>query len=250
MNHLSRLTALATLMLAALPLQAKDLTVSAAASLKDAFQEIAAQYKRQHPDVDVKLNTAGSGALLQQLLQGAPVDVVAFADQKTMDMAAEKNAVDTSTRRTFVRNDLVLIVPKNSRTSASSLQDLKHPAINRIALSNPESVPVGRYTKAALEKAGLFTALQPKIITTQNVRHSLDYVARGEVDAGFVYRTDAVLMPEKVRITATIPLDTPVSYPIAVSTDSSDKAEAQRFINYVLSPKGRQVLNKYGFSRP
>ena len=97
MNHLSRLTALATLMLAALPLQAKDLTVSAAASLKDAFQEIAAQYKRQHPDVDVKLNTAGSGALLQQLLQGAPVDVVAFADQKTMDMAAEKNAVDPST---------------------------------------------------------------------------------------------------------------------------------------------------------
>ena len=234
MNHLSRLTALATLMLAALPLQAKDLTVSAAASLKDAFQEIAAQYKRQHPDVDVKLNTAGSGALLQQLLQGAPVDVVAFADQKTMDMAAEKNAVDTSTRR----------------TSASSLQDLKHPAINRIALSNPESVPVGRYTKTALEKAGLFTTLQPKIITTQNVRHSLDYVARGEVDAGFVYRTDAVLMPQKVRITATIPLDTPVSYPIAVSTASSDKAEAQRFLNYVLSPKGRQVLNKYGFSRP
>ena len=187
---------------------------------------------------------------MQQLLQGAPVDVVAFADQKTMDMAAEKNAVDTSTRRTFVRNDLVLIVPKNSRTSAASLQDLNRPAINRIALSNPESVPVGRYAKAALEKAGLFTALQPKIITTQNVRHSLDYVARGEVDAGFVYRTDAVLMPEKVRITATIPLDTPVSYPIAVSTDSSDKAEAQRFLNYVLSPKGRQVLNKYGFSRP
>lgn len=152
MNHLSRLTALATLMLAALPLQAKDITVSAAASLKDAFQEIAAQYKHQHPDVDVKLNTAGSGVLLQQLLQGAPVDVVAFADQKTMDMAAEKNAVDTSTRRTFVRNDLVLIVPKNSRTSASSLQDLKRPAINRIALSNPESVPVGRYAKAALEK--------------------------------------------------------------------------------------------------
>ena len=83
MNRLSRLTTLAALMLAALPLQAKDLTVSAAASLKDAFQEIAAQYKRQHPDVDVKLNTAGSGALLQQLLQGAPVDVVAFADQKT-----------------------------------------------------------------------------------------------------------------------------------------------------------------------
>ena len=245
MNRLPPITALATLMLAALPLQAKDLTVSAAASLKDAFQEIAAQYKRQHPDVDVKLNTAGSGALLQQLLQGAPVDVFAFADQKTMDMAVEKNAVDTSTRRTFVRNDLVLIVPKNSRTSASSLQGLKRPAINRIALSNPESVPVGRYAKAAL-----FTALQPKIITTQNVRHSLDYVARGEVDAGFVYRTDAVLMPQKVRITATIPLDTPVSYPIAVSTDSRDKAEAQRFLNYVLSPKGRQVLNKYGFSRP
>ena len=89
-----------------------------------------------------------------------------------------------------------------------------------------------------------------KSLPRKNVRHSLDYVARSEVDAGFVYRTDAVLMPQKVRITATIPLDTPVSYPIAVSTASSDKAEAQRFLNYVLSPKGRQVLNKYGFSRP
>ncbi|QMT41537.1 molybdate ABC transporter substrate-binding protein [Neisseria shayeganii] len=250
MKRLPRITALAALLLVTLSLQAKDLTVSAASSLKDAFQEIAAQYERLHPEVDVKLNTAGSGALLQQLLQGAPVDVVAFADQKTMDMAVEKNAVDGVSRRTFVRNDLVLIVPKNSHTSAPSLQDLNRPAVSRIALSNPESVPVGRYARAALEKAGLFAALRPKIITTQNVRHSLDYVARGEVDAGFVYRTDAALMPEKVRVTATVALDTPVSYPIAVSTDSRNKVEAQRFLNFVLSPQGRQVLNKYGFSRP
>ena len=215
------------------------------------FKKIAAQYKHQHPDVDVKLNTAGSGVLLQQLLQGAPVDVVAFADQKTMDMAAEKNAVDTSTRRTFVRNDLVLIVPKNSRTSASSLQDLKRPAINRIALSNPESVPVGRYAKSRSgKKLACLLPSSRKSSLLKTFATPLTMSLEEKWMQAFVYRTDAVLMPQKVRITATIPLDTPVSYPIAVSTDSNDKAEAQRFLNFVLSPKGRQVLNKYGFSHP
>ena len=109
---------------------------------------------------------------------------------------------------------------------------------------------MGRYATAALSKAGLFERLQPKIITTQNVRQSLNYVARKEVNAGFVYRTDAALMPDKVRVTATVALDTPVSYPIAVTSSSRQKAEAQRFVDFVLSPAGQKVLQKYGFSRP
>lgn len=242
--------AAALLVLAALPVSAKDLTVSAAASLKDAFQEIAAQYKRQHPDVDVRLNTAGSGALVQQLLQGAPVDVLATADQASMDNAAAGKGIETATRKTFVRNDLVMVVPKNSTLRLQKLSDLQQSGIKRIALSNPDSVPVGRYSKEALAKAGLFDAVKPKLITTQNVRQSLDYVARGEVDAGFVYRTDAALMPDKVKITAAVPLDKPVSYPIAVAAHSADKAEAARFVDFVLSPAGRKVLDKYGFSRP
>lgn len=125
--------------------------------------------------------------------------------------------------------------------------DLKKEAVNRIAISNPDSVPVGRYAKAALEKAGLFASLSPKTITTQNVRQSLDYVARGEVDASFVYRTDAAMMQGKVKVQTMVALDVPVSYPIAVTSSSKDKAEARRFVDFVQSV---QVLISYGFSQP
>ena len=110
--NLTRVISLAALAVTSLSLHAQELTVSAAASLSDAFKEIATQYQKQNPGVIVRLNTGASGALLQQALQGAPVDVLAVADQKTMDMAVDKQAVDISSRRTFARNDLVLIVPK------------------------------------------------------------------------------------------------------------------------------------------
>lgn len=235
---------------AVLPAAAKDLTVSAAASLKDAFQDIAKAYEQKYPGVKIRLNTAGSGALVQQMLQGAPVDVLATADGQSMDTAEQRNGIDRASRRTFARNDLVVVVPQGSRHTVRRLDDLQKPEIGRIAVSNPDSVPVGRYAKAALERAGLFQTLRPKLITTQNVRQSLDYVARGEVDAGFVYRTDAALMPGRVRIVHTAALEQPVSYPIAVAAASRDKAEAQRFVRFVLSPQGRQVLNRYGFGRP
>ncbi|MCP1660900.1 molybdate ABC transporter substrate-binding protein [Neisseria perflava] len=234
----------------ATPLFAADITVSAAASLKDAFGEIAAKYEKQYPQSKIKLNTAGSGALLQQVLQGAPVDVVAFADEETMSQAQAKNVIDKATRKTFALNSLVIAAPKNSKLSVGRLNDLESYRFDRIAVSNPQSVPVGRYTKAALEKAGVWAAIQPKVITTQNVRQSLDYVARGEVDAGFVYNTDAALMKDKVKVLKTVPTQQPVSYPIAVTADSKQKAEAKRFTQYVLSAQGQGVLAKYGFKKP
>ena len=248
--NFTRVISLVTLAVTSLSLHAQELTVSAAASLSDAFKEIATQYQKQNPGVIVRLNTGASGALLQQALQGAPVDVLAVADQKTMDMAVDKQAVDISSRRTFARNDLVLIVPKTSSVKLNTLNDLTQSKINRISVSNPDSVPVGRYSKAALEKANLFDALKPKIINTQNVRQSLDYVARGEVDAGFVYRTDAALMPNKVKVSFIVPLDTPVSYPIAVTTNTQQKVQAKQFIDLVQSKEGRNILKKYGFSQP
>ncbi len=251
MPHLIRSCLLsAALALATLPAAAQDLTVSAAASLKEAFQDIAQAYQQQYPGVTVKLNTAGSGALVQQLLQGAPVDVLATADQTSMDRAAAQNGIRPASRHTFARNDLVLVVPYAQRQTFSSLSGLQRPEIRRIAISQPESVPVGRYAKAALEKAGLFESLRRKLIYTQNVRQSLDYVARGEVDAGFVYRTDAALMPQKVRVAHTVALDQAVSYPIAVAERSQNPDEAQRFVRFVLSAPGRQILKRYGFGQP
>lgn len=227
-----------------------DIIVSAAASLSDAFKDIAMRYEKQYPDAKIKLNTAASGVLLQQAAKGAPVDVVAFADQKTMDMAAQQNLIASDTRKNFALNTLVAIAPVDSRLSIKNWHDLQQPIVGRIASGNPDSVPAGRYAQNAMEKAGVWTQIAPKIVRTQNVRQALDYVARGEVDAGFVYNTDAKLQKDKVKVLWVVPLDQPVMYPIAVVKNSQSEAEAKRFVDYVLSGVGRQVLQHYGFSRP
>lgn len=229
---------------------AAEITVSAAASLKDAFGEIAKQYQRQHPDVQVRLNTAASGVLLQQLARGAPVDVLATADEATMDKAAAQNLIVQNGRKTFARNSLVLVVPKKAKSMPNSLNVLRQPEIRRIALGRAQSVPAGAYAQAALQQAGLFAALSSKYVYTQNVRQALDYVARGEVDAAFVYRTDAQLQQNRLVIAMTVPLQKSVSYPIAVTASSKQVEQARRFQAYVLSPQGQAVLKKYGFVSP
>ncbi|WP_107687588.1 molybdate ABC transporter substrate-binding protein [Neisseria wadsworthii] len=246
-----RKTLLTLALTAAMPAAfAAEITVSAAASLSDVFKEIAAQYEKQYPDAKIKLNTAASGALLQQAAKGAPVDVLAFADQKTMDMAVEQNLIVPATRKNFARNTLVVVAPGDSKLTVKGLKDLQQSSVKRIAVGNPDSVPAGRYAKAALEKAGVWASITPKIINTQNVRQALDYVARGEVEAGFVYNTDAQIQNDKVKVLWTVPLDKPVTYPIAVAKESKQQAEAKRFADYILSTKGQAVLQKYGFTKP
>lgn len=238
---------LAAGLLAAQGVLADTITVSAAASLTDAFKEIAQHYEAHNPADKVDLNFGASGTLLQQIDKGAPVDVFASADQATMDKAAAAGVVVDGTRQTFVTNTLVLIQPIASTKALDSLDALKADGVQRIAVGNPDSVPVGRYTKGALEAAGQWEALLPKVIQTQNVRQSLDYVARGEVDAGFVYGSDAALMQDKVKISYTVPVQTPVSYPIAAIKHGGHEAAAKRFIAAVVSPEGQAILTRYGF---
>jgi len=228
---------------------AAEITVSAAASLTNAFKEIAQNYQAQYPDAKVSLNFAASGALLQQIAKGAPVDVFASADQETMDAAEKQGLVMASDRHDFVRNALVLIEPADSKIAIKRLDDLNQANIKRIAIGNPASVPVGRYTMQALETAKLWPALESKTISTQNVRQSLDYVARSEVDAGFVYATDAAIMKDKVKVVLEIPTATVISYPVARIKNSANAEEAKRFINYLLSAPGQTVLTKYGFKK-
>lgn len=229
---------------------AAEITVSAAASLTNAFKDIGQAYEKQYPDAKVRFNFAASGPLLQQIAKGAPVDVFASADQETMYKAQQQGLLQAGTRQDFARNTLVLIVPADSKLPLRTLADLRRADVKRIAVGNPDSVPVGRYSKQALETAGQWTALQPKVINTQSVRQSLDYVARGEVEAGFVYATDAAIMPQKVRALFTVPTTKPVSYPIATIGTSQQQVEAKRFARYVLSPQGQAVLQRYGFSKP
>mgnify|MGYP003582705658 CR=1 FL=1 len=238
------LSATATMALAA------DLTVSAAASLTNAFKDIAQSYEAQNPGTKVLLNFAGSGALLQQMAKGAPVDVFASADQETMDRAEKEGLVKAADRKDFVRNTLVLIVPTDAKIMPANLGELTQAGITRVAIANPASVPVGRYSQTALEAANLWTAMQAKAINTQNVRQSLDYVARGEVDAGFVYATDAAIMKDKVKVAFEVPLQTTILYPIAKTVASTKAAEATSFINYLATPAAQAILGKYGFAKP
>ena len=247
---LKRLVTAAVVLVAAAGVGAGELTVSAASSLTNAFKEVAQHYQAQYPDARVALNFGASGALLQQMAKGAPVDVFASADQETMDQAEKLGLVAAGARRDFVRNTLVLIAPTDATPVVRQLADLGQPAVQRIAIGNPASVPVGRYTRHALEAAKLWPLVQAKAIQTQNVRQSLDYVARGEVDAGFVYATDAALMAGKVRVVQEVPLDMAIRYPMASVHGSAHGAEATRFMAYVLSPAGQAVLAKYGFGQP
>jgi molybdate transport system substrate-binding protein len=232
------------------PVWAADLTVSAAASLTNAFKEIAPLFEAQNPDTKVLLNFGASGALLQQIAKGAPADVFASADQESMDQAQAQSLVKPAERRNFVSNSLVVIVPATGGQAPKALADLGQPAYGRIAIGLPASVPVGRYTKGVLEKAGLWTTIEPKMIGAQNVRQALDYVARGEVDAGFVYGTDAAVMADKVKVALTVPTEVPVLYPIAPVTSGPNAAAAQKFVAFVLTPPAQAVLAKYGFGKP
>ncbi|HUH87976.1 MAG TPA: molybdate ABC transporter substrate-binding protein [Pusillimonas sp.] len=229
---------------------AAGLTVSAASSLTNAFRELAPLYEAQHPQTKIQLNFAASGALLQQIAKGAPVDVFASADQVTMIQAQEQGLIKADQRRNFVSNSLVVIVPLQSRAAPASLDDLTTPAFQRVAIGLPASVPVGRYTKSTLEKVGLWAAIEPKMIGSQNVRQALDYVARGEVDAGFVYGTDAAMMADKVRVSFTVPTEAPILYPIAPVAGSSNAEAAQSFVEFVSSDEAAAVLAKYGFGKP
>jgi len=244
--------ALALLLASALPVaaMAADLTVSAAASLTNAFRELAPLFETANPGTRVQLNFGASGALLQQIAKGAPADVFASADQETMDQAQKQGLVQTSQRRNFVSNALTVIVPATAANVPGAAADLAGPAYARIAIGLPASVPVGRYTKSVLEAANLWAAIEPKMIGANNVRQALDYVARAEVDAGFVYATDAALMPDKVRVALTVPTTRPILYPVAPLTAAPNAAMAQRFVEFLASPAAQAVLARYGFGRP
>lgn len=237
-------------LLATVPAWAAELTVSAASSLTESFRELGTAYEKAHPGTRVDFNFAASGVLLQQISRGAPVDVFASADETTMDQAQRQDLLAAGSREVFAVNALWVVVPPQVKAAPRTLKDLAGAGVQRVALGNPDSVPVGRYAKSALEAAGLWPSVQGKTITTQNVRQSLDYVARGEVDAGFVYATDAQAMPDRVRRAFAVPVSGRIAYPLAVVKASSQQAEAKRFTAFVRSAQGQAILAKHGFGKP
>jgi len=241
---------LALLTVAMASAHAAELTVSAAASLTNAFKDLGPIFEAANPGTKVLFNFGASGALLQQIAKGgAPVDVFASADQETMDQAQSQGLVQAAQRRDFVSNTLVVIVPTTTGNLPKAVSDLTDASYRRIAVGLPASVPVGRYTKGVLESAGLWTAIETKMVGANTVRQALDYVARAEVDAGFVYSTDAALMPDKVKVAITVPTHKPIMYPVVPIAASTNAAAATKFVEFLLSPQAQAVLAKYGFGK-
>lgn len=238
------------LMAVSLGAQSADLTVSAAASLTHAFKALAPAFEARNPGTRVLLNFAASDALLAQIAKGAPVDVFASADQETLDRAQAQQLLVAGSRRDFAINALVLITPIDGAVQLATLADLRHPEVKRIALGKPEGVPAGRYAKGALEAAKLWQVVEPKAVYATNVRQALDYVARGEVEAGFVYATDAAVQKGRVKVAFSLPTAVPIRYPVALVAGGPNAESARKFVDYLLSPAGQAVLAKYGFQKP
>jgi molybdate transport system substrate-binding protein len=192
-------TLVAILLAAATLAQAQDVTLSVAISMKDAVEELGKGFMASRSGVTLRYNFGSSGELQKQIEAGAPVDLFISAAQRQMDELEQKRLVVSATRRVFARNVLTVIKPADSKFDIAKPADLLDARVTKIVIGNPKTVPAGQYAEESLKALGLATALQPKLVFSENVRQALDYVARGEVDAGFVYTTDAVTRGQQVK---------------------------------------------------
>ncbi|HZE53316.1 MAG TPA: molybdate ABC transporter substrate-binding protein [Bradyrhizobium sp.] len=237
---------------AALPAYAQDksLTVFAAASMKNALDDIDAAYTAK-TGVKIVASYAASSALAKQIEQGAPADIFVSADTDWMDYDINKKNVNAPTRVNLLGNRMVLIAPKDSKidnvTIGQGFDLAKLVGDGKIATADVTSVPVGKYAKASLEKLGAWAAAEPKFAMTENVRAALALVARGEAALGIVYSTDARVEPG-VKIVGTFPMDShpPIIYPVAAT--STAKPEAASYLAFLRSSAAKAIFEKYGFS--
>jgi molybdate transport system substrate-binding protein len=224
-----------------------NLLVSAAASLKDVMEEIKPLYERANPGVNLTFNFGSSGALLQQIEQGAPADIFISAAKRQMDTLDQKGALVPKTRTNLANNRLVLIVPTSTR-GVTSFSSLKNSSIKRVAIGEPRSVPAGQYAEQVLQKLKLWDDVKPKLVYGNNVRQVLAAVESGNVDAGLVYATDARSSNKvKVAVIADEEFHSPIVYPMAVLKSSKNVNAAKSFVQYLSSNEAKGLLRKYGF---
>ena len=227
--------------------RAEEIIVCAAASLTDALKEIGKAYQSTSRD-KILLTLGPSNFLARQLDEGAPADVFFSADVAQMDMLDKKGRLEAGTRKNLLSNHLVMIVPANSRLVIASPKDLLKTDIKKIALADPAAVPAGIYTSKYLTDEGLWDKLKVKIVPVLDVRATLATVEAGNVEAGFVYKTDAAIS-NKVKVVFEVPMEKApkITYPIAIIKESKKKAAARQFINYVSNAAGKAIFKKHGF---
>lgn len=228
-------------------IEAAEILVSAAASLTDALTEIGKAYE-SNGKARVRFNFGSSSELARQIDEGAPADIYFSADLEKMDALERKGRIDPATRKNLLSNRLVLVVPQDSKLNLRAPKDLLRPEVKRIALAQPETVPVGIYVKTYLESEGLWEKVASKIIPVSDVRATLTSVESGNVDAGFVYKTDAAIS-KKTKAVYEVPLEKgpQIIYPVAVIKESKNKEAAGDFIKFTSSQAGKTVFRKYDF---
>ncbi|MGJ5673194.1 MAG: molybdate ABC transporter substrate-binding protein [Nostochopsis sp.] len=227
-----------------------ELLVSAAASLKDVMEEIKTDYQQTKPNVNVKYNFGASGALLQQIQQGAPVDVFISAGKKQVDTLEQSGQLVADSRKILAKNRLVLIVPKDA-IDVSSFNNLKDAKIKKIAIGEPRSVPAGQYAEQTLQKLGIYQSIKPKFVYANNVRQVLAAVESGNADAGLVYLTDAKISNKvKVVVAADEKYHSPIVYPVAVLKRTKNMQAAKDFVQFLSSQEAKTILQKYDFILP
>ncbi|WP_342510306.1 molybdate ABC transporter substrate-binding protein [Sporosarcina sp. FSL K6-2383] len=225
-----------------------EIMVSAAASLTDALTDMKTSFEQQHENIRVTFNFGSSGKLVQQIEQGAPSDVFLSASSKDMNTLDEGELLVEGTRTDFTANELVLITNKDESLTVESFEDIDPSAITHFAIGEPESVPVGRYTKEVLENIGLWEPLQDKMVLGSDVRQVLTHVEMGNADLGVVYSSDAK-MSDKVKVLATANVEwhEPIVYPGAVVSETKHPEEAKAFLAFLTGDEGKEILKKYGF---
>lgn len=226
----------------------QDVTVAAALSLKGAFEELALLYEVKHSGDRVQFNFAASGVLQRQIEAGAPIDVFASASSREMDELDRQQLLEVASARPFARNGIVLVVPAEGRAALRSMRELRQAAVQRIAIGNPATVPAGRYAEEVLRHANVWDSVRGKLILCENVRQVLDYTARGEVDAGVVFATDAAGV-NGIAVAAAAPAasHSPASYQAAMLRGAEHRAAGRAFIDLLLSAEGQAVLKRRGF---
>lgn len=222
------------------------LIVSAASSMQDALKDIADAYEDSDPDIDIALNFASSGALQQQIERGAPVDVFLSASPRQMDALQAKGLLLAGTRRDLLGNQIVLVTGNDG--AIAQFNQLTTEAVDRIVIGEPESVPAGTYSREVLSTLQIYDQLSPKLVFAKDVRQVLAYVESGNVSAGLIYTTDAVLS-KRLKIIATAPPNshTPIVYPVAVLKNSRHREAASVFMDFLRSDTAHLVFEQYGF---
>jgi molybdate transport system substrate-binding protein len=230
----------------------EELALSVAVSMKEAIEEVGHRFARDHAGVVLRYNLGASGELQKQIEAGAPVDVFVSAAARQMDELAAKGLLLPGSRRVFARNALTVVKPADSTIDLAGPADLLGARVQRVVIGNPRTVPVGQYAEESLRTLGLWERLRPRLVYAENVRQVLDYVARGEVDAGFVYVTDVATRAGRVREAFRPAEETyrPVTYPAAVLKDSRRRVLAVAFVDGLAGREAQAILARFGFLPP